>query len=402
MTTLGIIVEYNPFHNGHLYHLQQAKKMIHPETTIAVMSGSFVQRGEPAIVDKWTRTKMALRQGIDLVIELPTIFAIQSADWFAFGAISILEHLKVDHLVFGSESDSISSLYQIAHVLYKEPDSFKNRIKEALSLGHSYPKALSLSLESFLEQDHVRLKEPNDLLGLQYLIQLKKLNSKIQAHTIQRKSVHYHEPMLNYSDSFASATAIRKNILSTNRLDQIEPVVPSSTYHELERELQHQRIHSWDHFFPFLQFLLTTKSHSQLKEIHGIEEGIEYRLKEYAFTSSNFEELIQSIKTKRYTRTKLQRMLLHILLNVTKAQIASLDMKKGPSYLRILGFNERGRAYLNRIKHQVQVPMITKISRHQPQMFETDVQASMVYELGLKNRLLTKLEYKQKPIFYSP
>ncbi len=397
MSTLGIIVEYNPFHNGHKYHIQQAKKITNATTTIAVMSGSFLQRGEPALIDKWTRTKMALAQDIDLVIELPTVYATQSADWFAYGATFLLHQLKVDNLVFGSETNSIEILNRISDLLLNEPTNLKKYIKDNLAQGYSYPKALSLSLNMYYNEEKLEIFKPNDILGIQYVYNLKALDSPINIHTIKRNSADYHDKKIT-TNNIASATAIRNYIFSNNSLNNISKVVPSSTNSLLKKELSQNRINCWNNYFRTLQIIINSVNNTDLKNIHGMIEGLENRIKQNINKADSFDDFINLIKTKRYTTPKIQRTLLYLLLNLTKTNVLSLDINKGPQYIRVLGFNEKGRSYLNKIKHDIQLPLITKIHRDKLPMLEVDIRSSNIYELGLKKNSRVD-EYKRTPIY---
>ena len=399
MSTLGIIVEYNPFHNGHLHHLEEAKKITNATTTIAVMSGSFLQRGEPALVDKWTRTKMALANGVDLVIELPIIYSTQSADWFAFGSTFLLNSLFVDNFVFGSETNSLKLLDQVADLLLNEPLKFRNYIKEELSLGHSYPKALSLSLIKHLGSKEYTVSKPNDILGIQYLLNLKRLKSPIIAQTIQRKNAEYNDNTLNKS-SIASATAIRSTFLQEKNLQKISTVIPESTLALLDQEFKQNRINLWENYLHTLQIIGLSKDKSQLQKIHGMVEGIESRIQEKLLNCRSFSQLLELLKTKRYTSAKIQRTLLYLLLNLTKEKVEKINPANGPQYIRILGFNQLGREYLNRIKHQLDLPLITKIPRDKPAMLELDLKAAAIYELGFKEPAFIKEEYKQAPMYW--
>lgn len=398
MSTLGLIVEYNPFHNGHLYHLDQGKKKTGADTVVAVMSGSFLQRGEPALVDKWTRTKMALAQGVDLVVELPSIYSIQAADWFAFGSVFLLHHLFVDHFVFGSESGQIEPLNQIAEILLNEPPQFKQTLKEELSLGHSYPKALSLSFNRYLQDNEFSVSRPNDILGIQYLHQFKKLNSSVQVQMIARHTAGYHEQEIE-EKAIASATAIRKSLFTDHSLDKIKSVVPASTHELLMHALSQKRMNRWENFFTPLKIILSTKNEEQLKQIHGVTEGFEQRILQFTDQADSFDELLNLLKTKRYTATKIQRTLLYILLGLTKEKVEQMKVESGPAYIRVLGFNEKGRNYLHQIKHRLNLPLITKIPKDHPPMLSFDMMASKVYELGFKQPEYTLLDYKQPPVY---
>ncbi len=397
MSTLGVIVEYNPFHNGHKYHIQQSKKLTNAKTTIAIMSGSFLQRGEPALIDKWTRTQMALAQGIDLVVELPTVYATQSADLFAFGATSLLHHLKVDDLVFGSETNSIEILNKISDLILDEPPLLKKYIKDNLDKGNSYPKALSLSLNMYYKEEKFNIFKPNDILGIQYLYNLKLLNSPINTRTIKRNTADYHDKKIT-TNNIASATAIRDYILTYNKLNDIKDVVPNSTYSLLNTEFSQNRINCWENYFKTLQIIINSYSNTDLKNIHGMNEGFENRIKQNINDASSYNDFIDLIKTKRYTTPKIQRTLLSLLLNLTKTTFQSLDINKGPQYIRILGFNDNGKTYLNKIKHDIQLPLVTKIPREKPLMLDIDIRSSKIYELGF-DQVSPLDEYKRTPIY---
>ncbi|MFV9509907.1 nucleotidyltransferase [Tepidibacillus sp. LV47] len=400
MTILGLIVEYNPFHNGHLFHIQQAKKITESNVTIAVMSGPFVQRGEPAIMDKWTRTKMALENGIDLIIELPVVYATQSADWFAFGAISLLNHLNVTHLVFGSESNLLERLDHLANLLLHEPVQFQTLLKKNLSLGNSYPKALALTLQQYQRGFDDFILQPNDILGLQYLLQIKKLNSKIKALTIRRKNSQYHDQTIS-DNTFASATAIRTAIRTNDHIEKIFSYVPPTTWNLYKNTLRQNRFQSWENYYQTLKILILNQTVEQLKQIHGMVEGLESRLREGIYHASSFHDFVSIVKTKRYTQAKLQRIFLHLLLNLTKDRVQKMNVEKGPQYVRLLGFNQKGREYLNQIKHQLSIPMISNLSKIRSPMLDFDIQASQIYETGFDEPNFRYNDYKQRPIFYS-
>ncbi|MGD9678639.1 MAG: nucleotidyltransferase [Vulcanibacillus sp.] len=398
MSTLGVVVEYNPFHNGHLHHIQQAKKVTNTDTVVAIMSGSFLQRGEPALINKWVRTKMALTQGVDLIIELPTVYATQSADLFAYGSTFLLHHLKVENLVFGSELGSLEVLNKISDLLLDEPLLLKKYIKDNLSQGYSYPKALSLALNNFNNQAEDRIFKPNDILGIQYLYSLKKINSSIRVNTIKRISANYHDKELN-TNNIASATAIRNSIFTKNQLDEVSSVVPNSTFSLLEEEYAQNRFNSWNNYFQTLQIIINSQDNKDLLNIHGMVEGLENRIKNNINNAKSFEEFTNLIMTKRYTLPKIQRTLLYLLLNLTKTKIQSFEIDKGPQYIRVLGFNEKGKAYLNSIKHNIELPLITKITREKSPMLELDINSSKIYELGLGNAFAFD-EYKRTPVYF--
>ncbi len=418
--TVGLIVEYNPLHNGHAYHYQRSLEISKADAVIAVMSGNFLQRGEPAVVNKWARAEMALRLGIDLVIELPVLYASQPAEWFAYGAVSALDATGVvDHICFGSESGDIEGLLCIAEHLHNEPDSFRLTLKEALKSGTSYPEAYSLSVARWFELQQLKLPEdfnpeqlaqPNNSLGFHYIMALKRLNSAIKPLTISRTKAGYNQADITDA-SIASATALRNIIMQRKELEAIAPFVPASTLDILRREWdQGQAPIHWDRYLKQLLQHIISRSPDELRQIYEVNEGLEHRLKsaihEFNCAALNlgepfgFEKLLETIKTKRYTRTKLQRTLLRILLNHSKAQITKDTLYRGVNYLRILGFSDKGRALLKRMKHTAKVPIITNVNRDNAAMLELDLQASSVYALGYPQIDSRKLlqDYYQSPL----
>ncbi|WP_202076918.1 nucleotidyltransferase [Caldalkalibacillus salinus] len=406
MNVVGLIVEYNPLHHGHAYHFQKAKAVTQAEACVVVMSGHFLQRGEPAIVNKWARAEMALQMGADIVLELPYVYATQHAEHFAYGATSILNHLPfVTHLCFGSESGHLNELQKLAQWLLKEPTSFQQQLRAEMRKGKSYPKAFSDTLATIDELKDIdpRLySEPNNILGLYYLISLLKLNSPIQPATIQRIKAHYHDRTL-FEGDIASATAIREAIFEnrTPDWDRIKSYVPPYTLDILKRESEEGRgpIH-WECYFDLLRHTMISLSPEALSQIYEIEEGIEYRLKNEILHAKSFQELLTRTKTKRYTWNRIQRMMVHTYTNMHKRAMDALQLENGASYLRILGFSETGKNLLNTYKKSLDVPLISKIKKERPPMLEWDIQASKQYVLGYQNDVPQHLyrEYKQAPI----
>lgn len=384
MSVLGIIAEYNPFHNGHLYHLQKARLISQASTTIVVMSGQFVQRGEPALISKWKRAEYALAHGADLVVELPTAYAIQSAELFAHGAISTLEQLQTSSLVFGSESNDIALLEKVAALLTNESNEFRKLIQKYLNDGNAYPRALALAINQNLPYADNLLYKANDILGIQYLSAIKRLNSKITAIPIKRILTEYTQKIVT-NDRFASATAIRNSILYENNLDCLVTHIPANVYQSLADTLHKNQINSWDNYFRTIQILLHSYSSEQLSEIHGMEEGLENRLKTAAQQATNFDQLLELCITKRYTNPRIKRTLLNLLLNLTKKQYEDMELYKGAQYVRVLGFNQNGQAYLNKIKKEISVPLITKIPRKRSLLLDFDLIANSIYNIGIDN-----------------
>ena len=371
MKSIGIIAEYNPFHNGHLYHLNQIKEKYPDHTIVLVMSGNYTERGDVSIIDKWKKAEIAQKAGIDLIVELPFPFATQSADYFSYGAITLLEHLKVEKVVFGSESNNIEDLETIVDCQLNNED-FDKLVKVYSKFGKNYPTALSLALKDLTGKE---ITTPNDLLGISYIKAIKKNNYNIKPETIKRTNL-YHEEELN--EEIASATAIRK-ALKENK--DIEKHVPDFTLPYLKD------LHFIEDYYTLLKYKILTED--DLSKYQTVDEGIDQLLKKEISNSSTYEELVTKLKSKRYTYNKITRMLLHILCNFTKEKAKQFQ---DISYIRLLGFNEKGRQYLNSIKKDIEVPIISKINRTKDPMLEFEIQTTKIYSLIGQD--LTKNEYQ--------
>jgi len=401
MKTVGVVVEYNPFHHGHAYHIEQAKMATGADIVIAAMSGNFLQRGEPAIVSKWTRTEMALKGGVDLVFELPYSFAVQKADTFAAGAVSLLVAAGCHTICFGSESGNIEDFYHTYHFLEKYKDLYNHEIKQFMGKGYSYPKALSLAFQALEpEENGIDLSLPNNILGFQYVKAAEQSEYPVKMVTIARKSANYHDQHFS-SASIASATSIRKALFS-NKTDitKIHSYVPIDTYKGLQNYLHNfGAFHDWNMYWPYLKLNLLQLSPTELKEIYEVEEGIENRLLSLAIKCETFPEFMEKLKTKRYTWTRLQRTLTHILTHSTKNEMTETDEV---SYLRLLGMTETGRMYLNQLKKVCPIPIISKRSSFTNQQIQTDTKAARIYAMGLPEQYRQKaieLEFMQQPIY---
>ncbi|WP_245570099.1 nucleotidyltransferase [Halalkalibacillus halophilus] len=350
MRACGVVVEYNPFHNGHLYHVTQSKEETNADITVAVMSGNFLQRGEPAIIDKFSRTRAALKNGVDLVIELPYLYAVQSADLFAHGSIAVLQALNVDTVCFGSESGKIDPFMK-GYLHFKEHENkFQSILHRYLDEGFSFPKASTYAYESIgLTEGELDLSQPNNILGFSYVKAAKELNASMDIHTIKRTENHYHDQHID--TSIASATSIRKEIIQENMItSKANAALPPATIEVLENYLtQNGKWHAFETYFDFLQYLVQIKSVQELRLYHGMIEGLEYRLKETSKTATTFEHWMQLLKTKRYTWTRLQRMFIHLLTHTTKEDMDTYIGELLP-YVRILGMNNQGRSFINQQK----------------------------------------------------
>ena len=372
MKAIGIIAEYNPFHNGHLYHLNKIKEKYPDYTIVLVMNGNFTERGEVTIIDKWKRSDIALELGIDLVIELPFSFSTQSADFYAYGAITLLEKLQVEKVIFGSESDNIEDLKLIAETQINN-DEFDKLVKIYCKLGNNYPTALSKALEDLVDK---KITTPNDLLGISYIKTILKNNYKIIPETIKRTN-NYHDKEI--SNTISSATSIRESLKDDKA---IEKQVPTNTLKRLNN------LHYMDMYFNILKYKIITEDN--LEKYQTVETGMNKKLKEVITEVNTYDELIKSIKSKKDTYNKISRMLLHILCNFTK-EIA--DKFKDITYVRVLGFNKNGKNYLNSIKKDLDVPIISKITREKDSMLEFEINTTKIYDL-IYNEDLFKKEYQ--------
>lgn len=403
---VGVVVEYNPFHNGHFYHIQESKKQTNADCIIAVMSGNFLQRGEPALLSKWSRTKMALQGGADIVIELPYAFATQKAEIFANGSISILDAMKCSEMCFGSEHGSIQEFNATVTFMSNNEEIFNNNIKRALKQGVSYPKAASLAYyelhgrETFLD-----LSKPNNILGYHYVKAIHDQAARIKATTIQRTSSDYHDQDLP-SSPIASATSIRKALFNSERsLDEIEKFVPISTKSELQTYIDHYNLlHSWELYFGLLKYKLLTLSRKELQQLYEIEEGLENRFVTQIKSSHTFQEFMENIKTKRYTWTRLQRVCCHILTHTTKEQMSSIQTNPRSTYLRLLGMTQKGQHYLQSVKKDITLPLVANLSSYSDHIMELDIKAAntyaMIFDEPIRSNYM-KMEYSTPPIRYN-
>lgn len=399
---LGIVAEYNPFHNGHSYHLETAKQMANADCTIAIMSGNFTQRGSTSVVNKWTKAQMAIQNGIDLVIELPTIYSVSSAENFAQGAIKILNELNiVNKISFGVETQDIAALNNIATILSQETKEYKNLLSAELKKGISYPKARENALILYFNDD-IRYKNilnnPNNILGVEYLKALKTTKSAIEPIPIKREKVYYNDDKI--VDDFASATAIR-NMLQLKAFEDIIKVVPRATYNILRQETQVGNvIIDLSAYEKEIIYNLRRMSVKQIAEIPDVTEGLENNIKYAVNFCNTLEGVINIIKSKRYTQTRLQRIFLFSLLGITKKDM--YFAKKTTPYVRVLGFSEKGKELISKIKKsnpKIQLIMSVKkfedtnTNKTYKRMMEIDRFATDVYTLAYKDGALANLDY---------
>lgn len=363
---VGIIAEYNPFHNGHLYHLNKVKELFPNEVITLVLAGNFLNRGDLSVVNKWDKTKIALEYGIDLVIEMPFIFATQAADIYAYGAINILDNLKCDYLVFGSESNDIDKLINLADIQLNNKEYNENILKY-MNQGFNYPTSLAKSLK---EVCGVEINTPNDLLGVSYIKEIKKLNSKIKPITIKRTN-DYHSTTLD--SEITSATSIRLALKDNKDIkkfvpDRVPNYIQNISLNDLFLVLKHQIIID------------------DLTKYQDVDIKLNNSLKKHISSCYDLDELINKVKTKNYTYNKIKRCLVHILVGLPKKNYKL-------EYIRILGFNKKGQEYLNKIKKEVKLPLITNYNK----LLDIELRATKVYSLVAKDIVKDELN---KPIMF--
>ena len=361
---IGIITEYNPFHNGHLYQIQQVKKQFSDAPLVIAMSGNFLQRGEPAIIDKWHRAAECLANGADLVMELPLMAAVQPADRFAYYGVWTLAEMGVTDLFFGAEH----ATFDFMHDAQKAMEITGNFNKYHESFAKTYQQVIT-------EKVGHQVDQPNDLLGLAYAKANLKLKAGISLHPIQRKNANYHDIELNDAGTIASASAIREALHHQNQ--DFEKFVPHQTAQDLKKQL----LVSWDDFWIHLKMELLTHSPQELEKIYGMAEGIQYRMISMAQRSEfagNFDSWIKAVKNKRFTYTRLSRLATMMLLHITWDDVALFEAQP---YLRVLGFSKKGQAVLHAAKKSCNHPIITNVSQDEKKgILRIDYRAGKVYQ----------------------
>lgn len=367
MAVTGIIAEYNPLHNGHRYLIEQARAIAQSDPIIVCLSGNYVQRGEVAMLDKWTRAQLALNMGVDLVVELPLQYAIESADRFAFGAVEILKALGCQQLCFGSEKQTFD--YQTA--------GQKLAVLDQQHFGKiNYQQTYATQLSQFY-QDYLAIdfNQPNHLLGLSYAKANAQLDEPLKLVPIKRIGSQHDQ--LGQSQQFASGSQIRQWV-KNKQIEPLKTVMPETVMTALK-----QQPLDWQVFFSFLKYRIQSATHLELKQIHQMSEGLEYRFKAVINQCQTIDDLLSQLKTKRYTYARLRRLCLYVLLNVTDQQ-----MLEAPNFIHVLGFNQKGQQQLAKIKKTSPLPLITKVSAKiggQTGIMNLQVRADRLIETQLNN-----------------
>ena len=374
---IGIIAEYNPFHLGHIYQINEIKKIYPDSTIIVIISPSFTQRGDISIINKYNKTLICLENNIDLVVELPYPYATQSSDIFAKGAIKILNKLNIDTLVFGSESNDIETLKNLANISNNDTN-YHSKVKDYLNKGYNYPTAMSKALYDIT---NININTPNDLLALSYLKVINKYNYNITPLSIKRTN-NYHSNTLDNSN-IVNASLIRKlynedknisNYIATNSLNKLIKI-------------------DYNYLYSLLRLQIINNINN-LNEFQTVEEGIENRIKKYIYKSNTWEELVKNIKTKRYTYNRINRMLIHILNNYKKTDNDNINI----DYIRILGFNNKGRKHLNNIKKNIDIKLISNYKPNISELLDLEFKITCNYAIITKDKELITKEFSSYPI----
>lgn len=414
MKTAGIIAEFNPFHNGHEYHIAQTKAVTGADYCVIVMSGNYVQRGTPAMIDKYTRTRMALEGGADLVLELPVPFAASSAQIFARSAVGLLDKLGcIDALSFGSESASIDLLSQIAAVLLDEPEEYRAYLQKALKNGLSYPSSVYQAVVHFLlsgldqsasmiekvVQICDQLRSPNNVLGIEYLKALRELESTIAPYALQRKGDAHNS--LELSDELSSASAIRNWSEKTESIYGIRKFVPQSAFEQMQNAFHHIFPITEDDFSLQLGHVLT--SDDDITRFADMTPELADRIKAHLNTPYTFRELAAELKSKNVTRARINRALMHAILNITKDDMVAYHAHGYCCYARILGFKKNSSELLHKIKQNTSIPIISKLADAARlldttgnQLLKQDILAAQLYNQTVYHKFGTRLpdEYR--------
>lgn len=417
MKTVGLIAEYNPFHNGHLYHITRAKELTKADHAVVIMSGDYVQRGVPAIMPKRLRAEMALKCGAAAVFELPVCYASGSAELFAEGAVSFLDDLGiVDSLCFGSECNDLGGLQKLADILLEEPKAYREKLQEYLKQGASYPHARQEALSACMgsENDALLLSDPNNILGVEYLKALKKRNSSMKPYTIKRHGAHYHDETLHPVNSSASAIrsllAYSGSMVHTESPDTFE----NSTFHHLLGALEDQVPNSClellkdyhrvkypvyqNDFSLLLKYKLLNKTPETLTRYMDVSESLANRISGQLNNYFNYKQFCELLKTRELTQTRINRALLHIMLGIKKDTVAHYLEEGGHAYAHLLGFRKDSEKVISAVAKRSQIPLLTKLydtdalSETGREMLTQDILASNLYTSVVTDKYKTAFE----------
>ncbi len=382
MNITGLITEYNPFHLGHKLHLNKATSNTCATGTIAIMGGNFVQRGYPALLDKWSRAKIAVLNGVDLVIELPLIYSISSAESFAYGALKILNQTGiVNSLYFGSEAGNIDILKEIAKYLYLENNDYKEELAKNLKLGLPFHSARANSLKNLLQNENINeiLSSSNNILGIEYIKALLKLNSSINPYTLKRVGGNYNDS--NLKTTIPSATAIRKALGNNYSLDTLKEYMPPATFNELKilKDNKYKFVFPED-TFQYLKYKILIEGKS-ISKLPLVKEGLDNKIIKEIALSNSLDDLIMRVKSKRYTHTRISRILTSYFIGLENYNLQDI-MENSKAYIRPLAFNQNGQKILKEIKNRENIDIITKVKKDtNNEMLKLDILGTKAYSI---------------------
>ena len=410
MNIVGLITEYNPFHNGHLYHIQEAKRVAKADAAVVIMSGNFVQRGAPAIMPKHLRAKSALLSGADLVLELPVCFATGSAEFFAMGAIALLDSLGcVDSICFGSECGDSEILGKIAKILSEEPDDYKKALQNALRKGMSFPQARQHALQEYFINNHFDanaladvLSQPNNILGIEYMKALYQRNSSMKAYSIRRIGAGYHESEL--TEKYSSASAIRQSLAKDSLSESIYRQLPFAAQTIMKETFDMRYPVYANDFSLILKYKLLQETKKSLTSYMDVSEDLANRIINLRNDFQSFDDFCDALKTKDMTYARISRGLLHILLNIRTEHLANYKKNGYCHYAHILGFRKSSTELLSLLKGTSKVPLLTKLTQTEDlseagcQMLLQDIFAGDLYESVITDKFDTPFinEYQQQ------
>lgn len=396
MITAGIIAEYNPFHRGHQYHIEETRRQTGADYVIVAMSGCYVQRGEPAIVDKYLRTHMALSGGADLVIEIPVIYATASAEFFATAGVKLFHHLHcVDYLSFGSENAEIKDFYPLVKILSEESPFFQQKLKQELKMGKNFPLAREAALRDCVKKEYAQehilweiVTKPNHILGLEYLKCLERLGSNIVPLAIKRQGAQYHD--LDFMKEYPSASAIRKMLTTEEYKQQLETLLYNAMGEAAVSLFSHWKKGDticWEELMPFLDYAVLMEENNPA-DFFGFDRDMAARFRKYYQPGCTFASLLESLHTKRLTDATWRRALLHRILQIEKEDFLLQASEIPVPYARILGFSKKAAPLLKKMREKADIPVIQKAVQGKvfekesaaSKLFSADIRAAQLYE----------------------
>ena len=406
----GIIAEYNPFHNGHAYHIEQARRLTQADYIIVIISGNFVQRGTPAIIDKYYRTRMTLQNGADAVFELPVCYATGSAEYFAEGAIALLTALGADCICFGSECGDISMIKEASSILLEEPPVFQQSLKNFLKNGLSFPQAREMALTEYLQYNRSSelpadnlLSQPNNILGIEYCKAIQKQNSHLIPYTITRQGHGYHDEEISSSQT-ASASGIRKLIFSDEHTELVHEQMPASAFSLLEEAYHKQYPMQADDFSGMLGYRLLLQRDNGFTQFQDCSSELENRIRNHMPEYRSFSQFAECLHTKETTLARINRCLLHILLDMDAETIEDYRANNYVYYGRLLGFCKHNARLLTELNQRTNIPILSSLGKADQtlcqrgrNMLRQDLLSANIYELAIHERYHTFMigEYRK-------